>query len=597
MKNKWLQILTPILFYSLSAYTQLPLFPVSDVNPFIGTDGHGHTYPGSSMPFGMVQLSPDTRLDGWDGCSAFHDSDTIIYGFSHTHLSGTGCSDYGDILVMPFTGNISLKDYGFASSFSRTSETATPGYYSVFLEKYHVKAELTSTNRVGFHRYTFPADGKAGIVVDLKHRDKVLKSGITLVTNDEIEGYRISQAWAAKQMIYFVAKFSRPFNEVNIDSLQAFLTFSDNKNEPVLVKLGISGVSIEGARKNLEAEIPEWDFDSIRLQAQVTWNAELGKIRLEGATDEKQVVFYTAMYHTMLQPNIFNDVDGQYRGRDFEVHKTQGFSYYTVFSLWDTYRAAHPLYTILETNRTNDFIKTFLRQYKEGGMLPVWELSSNETGCMIGYHAIPVIADAYLKGIHDYSASDALEAMKHSAMQDHLGLKYFKIKGYIPADKEGESVSKTLEYAYDDWCIAMMAKKMGKEDDYRTFIARAQYYKNIFDPSTGFFRAKANETWFSPFEPAEVNFNYTEANAWQYAFYVPQDIEGLMELMGGREKFATKLDELFSTDSRTTGREQADISGLIGQYAHGNEPSHHMAYLYNFVLQPWKTQEIVHRIC
>jgi hypothetical protein len=324
---------------------------------------------------------------------------------------------------------------------------------------------------------------------------------------------------------------------------------------------------------------------------------ELGKIQAENGTPEQQVVFYTALYHTMLQPNIYSDIDGQYRGRDLQVHKADSFNYYTVFSLWDTYRAANPLYTIISPKRVNDFVNTFLRQYDEGGMLPVWELSGNETGCMIGYHAVPVIADAWLKGIRGYDGEKALKAMKHSAEQDHLGLKYYKAKGYIPADKEGESVSKTLEYAYDDWCIAMMAKSLEKQEDYKAYLVRAQNYKNLYDRITMFMRAKSNETWFTPFDPAEVNFNYTEANAWQYSFYVPQDFVGLMQLMGGREKFALNLDNLFSADSKTTGREQADISGLIGQYAHGNEPSHHMAYLYDYAGIPWKTQEMVHRIC
>jgi len=597
MRKQILNILVCVLLITVSsAGQQLPGF-TGYVNPFIGTGGHGHTYPGASVPFGMVQLSPDTRLEAWDGCSAYHFSDSIIYGFSHTHLSGTGCSDYGDILFMPVTGETSLKDYNYASSFSRNTETARPGFYSVILDKYHIRAELTATSRVGFHRYTFPGSDQAGIVVDLQHRDKVVESGMRVVADDEIEGFRISQSWAEKQMVFFTAKFSKPFLEKKGDKNHSVFIFSVKEGEKVLVKVGISGVSMEGARKNLEAEIPGWNFDSVCGQASNAWNAELGKIRIEGATLDQRQIFYTALYHTMLQPNLYSDGDGQYRGRDLKVHTTDGFNYYTVFSLWDTYRAANPLYTIIEPQKTRDFVRTFLLQYDEGGMLPVWELSGNETGCMIGYHSVSVIADAFLKGIKDFDTLKALEAMKHSAMQDRFGLKYFNEKGYIPSDKESESVSRTLEYAYDDWCIAMMAKSMGKEEDYKTFIRRAQNFKNIFDPSTGFMRAKSNETWFSPFDPSEVNFNYTEANAWQYTFYVPQDLEGLTELMGGHDRFTEKLDALFSADSKTTGREQADISGMIGQYAHGNEPSHHMAYLYNYGLKPWKTQEIVHKIC
>jgi predicted alpha-1,2-mannosidase len=581
------------------------------VDPFIGTGGHGHTYPGASMPFGMVQLSPDTRLEGWDGCSGYHCSDTLIYGFSHTHLSGTGCSDYGDILFMPVTGEVSLADYRYASGFDRMTEKAEPGYYSVFLEKPRVEVELFATPRCGLQEYEYPESEKAGIVVDLKHRDKVLISSLRIISNTEIEGMRISENWARKQMVYFVTRFSKPFTSWDVLTGKGLLTgaleisdtlviarfnFETKNNEEVFVKTGISAVSTGGARRNLDREIPGWDPDSIAVIAKEAWNRELGKIQIKGGSREERKIFYTALYHAMLNPNLYMDVDSTYRGRDLEIHKTDGFDYYTVFSLWDTYRAEHPLFTLIDQKRTSDFIRTFLRQYEEGGMLPVWELSANETGCMIGYHSVPVIADAFVKGIRGFDTLLALEAMCHSAEQDHLGLKYYKAKGYIPGDKESESVSKTLEYAYDDWCIAQMAKQMGNEKVYSTYIRRAQYYKNLFDRSTGFMRAKMNETWFSPFDPAEVNFNYTEANAWQYSFYVPQDISGLTELMGGKEKFARKLDELFTAASETSGRRQADISGMIGQYAHGNEPSHHMAYLYDYAGEPWKTQEMVHRI-
>jgi len=586
------------------------------VNPFIGTDAHGHTFPGASMPFGMVQLSPDTRLEGWDGCGGYHYSDNVVYGFSHTHLSGTGVPDYADILLMPTVGDIKIEngsdnpDNGYASRFSHENETATAGFYTTYLDDYQVGVELTVSQRVGFHKYTFPENSQSNIIIDLLHRDKVVGSELRVIGENEIEGYRRSTAWANDQVIYFVAQFSKSFNEARVyiddissegkngkgKNIKAAFIFDTGENETILVKVGISAVSIEGARKNLEAEIPHWNFDEVKNEAKKTWNNELGKIRVKGGTKEQVITFYTALYHSFLVPNLFMDIDKQYRGRDFQTHSAEGFDYYTIFSLWDTFRGEHPLFTLTQQKRTNDFIKTMLAQYEQGGRLPVWELAANETECMIGYHSIPVIADAYLKGIRDYDVEIAFEAMKHSAELDHFGLKYYKKKGYIPAHEESESVSKTLEYAYDDWCIAIMAKDLGKMDDYETYIKRAQSYKNIFDPTTGFMRAKMNGRWFEPFDPKEVNFNYTEANSWQYSFFVPQDVNGLINLLGDEEVLIDRLDKLFTENSETTGRHQSDITGLVGQYAHGNEPSHHMAYLYNYVGQPWKTQQRVRQI-
>lgn len=588
------------------------------VAPFIGTGGHGHTYPGAVLPFGMVQLSPDTRLDGWDGCSAYHDSDSIIYGFSHTHLSGTGCSDYGDILFMPTVGEVMLDNgsktnaaEGYASPFEKSSEKARPGYYGVRLSEGPIDVELTATVRSGFHKYVFGGSDQPNIILDLTHRDDVIASSIEIISEKEVAGYRRSRAWAADQHVYFVARFSQPITDFGISSddiltqglkkaegknLKAWFRFDELNGREILMKVGISAVSIEGARKNLEAENPEWNFDSIVKDADLAWETELSKIIVEGGTLSQRIIFYTSLYHCMLAPNVYMDVDKQYRGRDLQVHTADKFTNYTVFSLWDTYRATHPLFTIIDKKRTNDFINTFLVQYQQGGKLPVWELGANETGCMIGYHSIPVIADAYVKGINAWDVNLAFEAMQHSASQDNLGLKHYREKGYIPADKEGESVSKTLEYAYDDWCIAEMARLAGNYDVFAEYIKRAQNYKNLFDPSTGFFRAKANETWFSPFDPKEVNFNYTEANAWQYNFYVPHDINTFIEMHGGDKAFVKILDELFTTESTTTGREQADITGLIGQYAHGNEPSHHMAYLYSYAGEAWKTQQMTRRI-
>ena len=588
------------------------------VDPFIGTEGHGHTYPGASLPFGMVQLSPDTRLTGWDGCSGYHYSDSTIYGFSHTHLSGTGVSDYGDILLMPTVGRIQLakgneKDTrsGYCSRFSHDNEKASPGYYSVVLDDYNVIVELTVTKRAGFHQYIFSKSDSANIIIDLTHRDPVFESHVSFISDTEIEGARRSRAWAKDQYIYFVAVFSKPFSSFGIavddtmsenvekaegKNIKAFVTFQSEEQDEIFIKVGISAVSIDGARKNLHREIPDWNFEGVRNRASQEWNRALGKIHIEGGTQEQRTIFYTCLYHALLNPNLFMDVDGKYRGMDLNIHQADDFENYTVFSLWDTFRATHPLFTIIEPYRTVDFIRTFLAQYEHGGSLPVWELAGNETGCMIGYHAVSVIADAYLKGIRDFDSEKAYEAMKHSAEQDHHGLKHYRDVGYIPADKEGESVSKTLEYAYDDWCIAQMARELGRMEDYKRYIRRAQSYKNLFDTSSGFLRAKMNGCWVSPFDPWEVNFHYTEANSWQYSFFVPQDINGLIRLMGGKKEFGKKLDELFSADSKITGRQQVDITGMIGQYAHGNEPSHHIAYLYSYANQPWKTQQRVRNI-
>ncbi|HEX7411530.1 MAG TPA: GH92 family glycosyl hydrolase, partial [Bacteroidales bacterium] len=548
--------------------------PGDYVNPMIGTGGHGHTYPGAVVPFGMVQLSPDTRLDGWDGCSGYHYSDSIIYGFSHTHLNGTGCSDYGDILLIPTTGEVIMNNGangkpGYSSRFKHNSEHAEPGYYSVFLEKPGVIAELTATSRVGFHSYTFPESTQANIIIDLVHRDEVIASSLRIISNTEVEGMRRSKAWAEDQHVYFVARFSKPFSTSGIavddiikiglknatgKHLKAYFQFKTSAGEKILVKVGISSVSTDGARKNLDSEVPGWDFAKVRAGARDIWNQALSRIKVSGGTDDQKTVFYTALYHTMINPVMASDVDGNYRGRDLKVHNAEGYNQYTVFSLWDTYRAYHPLMTIIDQKRTTDFIKTFLAQYDQGGLLPVWELSGNETNCMIGYHSVSVIADAYIKGIRGFDAAKALEAMKKSANQDKLGLSYYRTIGFIPSEHEHESVSKSLEYAYDDWCIAQMAQSLGKMEDYKEFIKRGQNYKNVFDPQTGFMRARYNGGWYSPFTPGEVNFNYTEANSWQYSFACPQDIDGLITLQGGKDKLAAKLDALFTADTRTSGR-------------------------------------------
>jgi len=585
------------------------------VNPFIGTGGHGHTYPGAATPFGMVQLSPDTRLEGWDGCSGYHFSDSIVFGFSHTHLSGTGVSDYGDILCMPFTGapvfhNGADGKPGYLSDFDKNTEAASPGYYAVTLKKYNIRAELTATPRTGLHRYSIPASDTAGLLFDLVHRDEVLDATIRINNPNEIEGYRFSKAWAENQRVYFVARFSRPIiahqiegtgesyapsNTIQGKNVRAALRFAPS-DEPLVVQVGISAVDIQGARQNLEAEDASFNFDAAHKAARALWNDRLRTVQVKMHSEAQLGIFYTALYHASLQPNLFTDTDGRYRGVDDKVHKAISHTQYTVFSLWDTYRAAHPLYNLIAPDHSRDFIHTFLQHYRQRGELPVWELAGNETYCMIGYHAASVIADAYRKGIRDFDTALALEAMVATAEKDHLGKNYYRKYGFVPAEKEAESVSKTLEYAYDDWCIAQFAADLGKNKVSGTFLKRAQQYQNLFDPSSGFFRARRNQTWVEPFNPYEVNYHFTEANAWQYGYYAPQDISGWMALLGGKEKMAQHLDALFNANTQTTGREQVDITGLIGQYAHGNEPSHHIAYLYNFCGQPWKTQERIHEI-
>lgn len=585
---------------------------ISYVNPFIGTGGHGHTYPGATMPFGMMQLSPDTRLDGWDGCSGYHYSDEYIYGFSHTHLSGTGVSDYGDVLLMPINkvifNNGADGKPGYRSKFSHEKEIAEAGFYKVHLDDTNIDVELTVSERSGMHKYQFPSSEDQFIILDLEHRDELLSSNIEFdfLNENVVKGFRFSKAWATNQKLFFYIQFSHSFSVqpeestfrslTNQEKSKAWVKFINPNNEPVYVKIGISAVDIEGAKNNLEKEIDNKSFEDVKKEAQEAWNKQLEKIVVESDNEDYKTNFYTSMYHAMIAPNKYQDVDGRYRGMDLKIHETKDFDYYTVFSLWDTYRATHPLYTIIEQERTNDFINTFLAKYDEGGIMPIWDLSANYTGCMIGYHAVSVIADAYLKGIQGFDAEKALRAMKHSATRDKLGLESYKSLGYIPVEKESESVSKTLEYAYDDWTIAQMAKAMNKSDDYKTYIERAQNYKNIFDPKFQFMRGRFRNTWFAPFDPYEVNFNYTEANAWQYSNYVPQDISGYMKLLGGKSVLEKNLDTLFKAEAETSGRHQVDITGLIGQYAHGNEPSHHMAYLYNFVGKPHKTQEKIQQI-
>ncbi|HWZ35474.1 MAG TPA: GH92 family glycosyl hydrolase [Mucilaginibacter sp.] len=634
-------LLLGLLAFSLTASAQKKKDYTGYVNPFIGTGGHGHTYPGAVVPFGMVQLSPDTRLEGWDGCSGYHYTDSVVYGFSHTHLSGTGIADYCDILFMPTTGAPQFKNTDYSSHFQKKNEYASPGYYKTMLDKYNIGVELTASTRAGMHRYHYPSTGEANIIIDLKHRDEVLSSWVEIINDHEIRGYRESRSWANDQHVYFYAKFSKPFKAYGIavnDQLQEGLKKAEGKNiklyirfdnpGQVISKVGISAVSADGALKNLDAEMPDFNFKKVQREAKTQWINALAKIEVAGGAPEakqeeqmsaealaygygrpaskkapaidygriKRTIFYTALYHSMLSPNIYSDIDGQYRGMDQKIHTADGFNYYTVFSLWDTFRAEHPLMTLIDKKRTLDFIKSFLAIYDQQGLLPIWSLASNETYCMIGNHSIPVIVDAYAKGVRDFNAEKALDAMKASVNRNQFGLDSYRKNGAVLADDNQESVSKTLEYAFDDWCIAQFAKMLNKPNDYNEYIQRAQYWKNVQDKDSGFVRARINGDWFKPFDPNEINHNYVEGNAWQYSFLAPQDVNGLIARMGGKANFSTKLNELFTTTAPLTGIQQPDVSGLIGQYAHGNEPSHHMAYLFNFTDDADKTQFFLNRI-
>ncbi|MBI3134364.1 MAG: glycoside hydrolase family 92 protein [Bacteroidetes bacterium] len=606
MKRGTSLLVTVFLFSKLAVAQSLS----GSVNPFIGTGGHGHTYPGVSAPFGMIQLSPDTRTEGWDGCGGYHYSDSVIYGFTHTHLSGTGVSDYGDLLIMPFTGDDKWENAGesatsdaggYGSKFSHSLESAHAGYYAVHLADYDIHAELTTTTRCGFHKYTYPQGENRKIIIDLEHRDKLLDSDLMFLNDSTLVGKRISEAWAENQHFYFTLKFSEPplerrfKKDKNGKATKLILDFG-NASSSLFIKAGISFVDINGAKKNLAIEMPHWNFDAYLQANETSWNDELGKITVTGANADETAIFYTALYHSFLNPNTFSDCDGRYRGMDDEIHANDRHPVYTVFSLWDTFRSTHPLFTLTQQKRTEDIITTFLNDFLQGGKLPVWELAANETNCMIGYHAVSVIADAYVKGIRGFNHKLALQAMVHSAMQNNLGLADYRKQGYISSENESESVSKTLEYAYDDWCIAVFADSLGYDSLASVFYERSQFYKNLYNPASTFMQPRFNGGWKNNFRPDEVTFDYTEANSWQYSMFVPHDVHGLMELMGGRQQLENWLDDLFTASSETTGREQADITGLIGQYAHGNEPSHHMAYLYNFTSNPWKGQKYINQI-
>lgn len=583
------------------------------VDPFIGTGGHGHTYPGASAPFGMIQLSPDTRHEGWDGCSGYHYSDSVIYGFSHTHLSGTGVPDYCDLLIMPQSGKPNvLPGYssknGYGSPFNHENENASPGYYDVHLNRGDIDVRLSVTDRAGIHEYTFnDSKGKKFILIDLDHRDELLGSCLEVIDKQTIEGLRISKAWAEEQHFYFYLSLDTPFQKaraIDSDGNHKLLLVFPKDTKKIKLKVGISAVDCSGAKKNLEAEIPDFDLDKVRAQTVKKWNNELDKI--EFRTSDKQVMttFYTALYHSYLAPNLFNDVDGRYRNLAKNIDTLAGsHQNYTVFSLWDTYRATHPLYTLTQVDRTNAFINTFLRHFEDSGDLPVWELAANETDCMIGYHSVSVIADAFVKGIREYNALKAIRSMLGTTTIPELGKDHFMNYGYMSTGDEPESVSKTLEYSYDDYCIYKMINALGNVDSELSnkaveneFLNRSFNFLNVYDPQSKFMRARRSGMWFSPFDPSEVNFNYTEANSWQYSLYTPHAIHAFTEVLGGKDSLENWLDRLFTTQSELSGRHQVDITGLIGQYAHGNEPSHHMAYLYNYTNAPHKTQLYIDRI-
>ena len=592
------------------------------VDPYIGTGNHGHVFLGANVPFGGVQLGPTNWSQGWDWCSGYNYADSTIVGFAHTHLSGTGIGDLGDVAVMPTTGPVRVRkgtprspEKGFLSLFSHQEETVRPGYYSVRLKRYDIRAELTATARVGMHRYTFPQAEAAHLVFDLQQGigwDAPTETHIEQLNDSTLVGYRFSKGWADHQRLYFAAVFSRPiqqFSSVQVldtlgntapaatgNRIKGVVTFATRTGEQVLLKVGISPVSTTGALANIKAEVPHWNFDRVVAQADALWNRELQKVRIQ-AEPARMKTFYTALYHTMVAPSAFNDHNGDYWGTDQKVHAKAGFTNLTTFSLWDTYRAAHPLFTLLQPERVSDMISSMLAIYQQQGRLPVWHLMANETDCMVGYSAVPVVADAALKGFPGFDVNLAYEAMKATAMRNQEGLKFVKQQGFIPADSVVESVAKGLEYAVDDWCIAQLAKKLDKADDYAYFSQRARNYQYYFDKQTHFMRGRLSATqWRTPFNPfASVHRknDFTEGNAWQYTWLVPQDVEGLITLLGGDKGFTQKLDSLFVVQGSLGAEASPDISGLIGMYAHGNEPGHHITYLYPYAGQPWKTADKV----
>ena len=591
------------------------------VNPFIGTDFTGNTYPGAQVPFGMVQLSPDNGLPGWDRIAGYFWPDSTIAGFSHTHLSGTGAGDLYDISFMPVTlpYREAKGSLGIHSRFSHDDESASAGYYQVRLADYDINVELTATPRCGVQRYTFPK-ADAAVFLNLRKAmnwDATQDAHIEQVDSVTLRGYRFSNGWARGQRVFFCTRFSRPFDKMSLDtaaivsegkrtgtSVIARLDFKTEEGEQLVVSTALSGVSMEGAMRNLQAEMPDNDFDKCLASARKDWDEQLGKIEIECGNRDEKVKFYTALYHAMLAPTLYSDVDGAYYGPDKQVHRAEGWINYSTFSLWDTFRAAHPLFTYVAPERVNDMVKSFIAFYEQNGRLPVWNMWGSETDMMIGYHAVAVIADAYLKGIGDFDAEKALEACVATAnLDDYRGIGAYKELGYVPCNLKDPynaddwSLSKTLEYAYDDYCIARMAEKMGRKDVADEFDKRSQNYRNVYNPQTGFMQPRDDKGNFvEPFSPDDYMPHICESNGWQYFWSVQHDVDGLMELAGGKERFAQKLDSMFTYHPGEDDELPIFSTGMIGQYAHGNEPSHHVIYLFNAVGQPWKTQHYAARV-
>lgn len=594
---------------------------VAYVDPYIGAGGHGHVFVGASAPFGMIQAGPQNIHKGWDWCSGYHYSDSVIIGFSHTHLSGTGCTDLGDILLMPYTGSVGTRrgeqkdiSNSCSSYYSHTDEKVSPNYYSLLM-KNGIKVELTASERTAMHRYHFP-EGNKNLLINLQegNGDRATETYLKQIDKNTIEGYRFSKGWTTHR-VYFYLKSNTPMQELLVfngdeaagkgsltgEAVKGSLTFEQPKDNSVQLKVAISSVSCENAKENMEAEIPDWDFDKVSKETRLKWNKELSRVEISTHSEQEKKIFYTALYHTCIAPTTYMDINKQFRGHDNKVYNATWVNYST-FSLWDTYRALHPLFTIIQPEKVNDMVNSMLSIYDQQNKLPIWPLVGGETNQMPGYSAVPVIADAYVKGFTGFDAKRAFEDCKKSATYpEQKGVPYVMSKEYIPCDSVGEATSIAMEYAVDDWGIAAMAKKMGEEKDFSYFKKRSQYYKHYVDSTIGFVRPKlANDSFFTPYNPFisvhGERGHFTEGNGWQYTFFAPEDPEGLIRLLGGDQKFIAKLDTFFRAEGDMGPEASMDISGLIGQYAHGNEPSHHIAYLYSYAGAPWKTAEKIRYI-